>query len=105
MGKKSNQGFFEPCWTLIKEEQMEDRRDLRNPQKLGVNYLAARKAGLQLDIAVNLPVTDYAHDESLGEQAAREYRAELEARTDVYAKNALESIDAGKGVEGFDDAG
>lgn len=87
---------------------MTDTRDLRDPQKLGESYLASRKAGLPKDIAVNLPVRNYPHGESMSTFTAREYRTELEARAeegDRYALSALESLNQGKGVVGYDDAG
>jgi hypothetical protein len=54
------------------------------------------------------PFELYPQDESMGTVAAREYRQELETRAaagDKYAISALQSMDEGKGVVGFDDAG
>lgn len=88
---------------------MYDTRDLRDPQKLGewlLNRPSHKKASVGYDKHIHAAdIPDYSHNESLGAVAAREYRAELEARDDIYAKSALESLDAGKGVVGFDDAG
>lgn len=116
-----NTGFFEPCWVPIYPEVVEtiDTRDLRDPQKLG-----ERLDELQLHLEVTeershpltevydsgvlnrwIDVPNYPQDESMCMLTQREYRAELEARKaagDKYAASAIESIDAGKGVQGYE---
>ena len=57
---------------------------------------------------VNFDIPDVSKDDSLGKECVRAYREELESRAaegDKYAKSALDSINAGRGVEGYDDAG
>lgn len=86
---------------------MVDTRDLRDPQKLGERLLSIADHG---DLSVRavadrLPrnaVPNYPQDESTATLTARAYRAELEARTDKYAKSALEALDKGLHVE-YDD--
>lgn len=43
-------------------------RDLRDPQILGANYLASRKAGLPIEIAVTFPATNFRSNESCVEK-------------------------------------
>jgi hypothetical protein len=95
-------------------------RDLRDPQLLGATLLSdaasARSAygdGIPLHEVWDVHTSHYvkgdvSKDDSMGKQCVREYRAELESRAaegDKYAASALESIDAGKGVQGYDEAG
>jgi hypothetical protein len=97
-------------------------RDLRDPEKLGKALLGVRAnfymngfppggptLSKSYDSYKNLDyVPDVSKDDSMGKQCVREYRAELESRAaegDKYAASALESIDAGKGVQGYDEAG
>jgi hypothetical protein len=87
-------------------------RDLRDPQKLGEWILDRCTVGdtaCQYYDKGKVPLfPDVTHDDSMGKQCVREYRAELESRAaegDRYAASALESIDAGKGVQGYDEAG
>ena len=90
-----------------------DTRDLRDPQKLGELLFKQRETcsssfSAIADWAAIEVIPDVTHDDSMGKQCVRDYRAELEARKeegDVYAEAALRDIDAGKGVQGFDDAG
>jgi hypothetical protein len=96
-------------------------RDLRDPQAVGEALLRDAKAVREHYEIPNEPLTkvwdihtgNYKHpevskDESLGKECVRAYREELESRAaegDRYAKSALDSINAGKGVQGYDDAG
>lgn len=95
-----------------------DTRDLRDPQKLGalIQYVAqdpSSQRGHKLTYSeaydtYAMECDDVTHDDSMGKACVREYRAELQARVeegDKYAEAALRDIDAGKGVQGFDEAG
>jgi hypothetical protein len=93
---------------------MSDIRDLRDPEKLGEEMIAHMKhhKGFGLRMTDEWPI-DHAlpivpnvpKHESMGTQTAAAFRRELEERTDRFAKAALRDIDAGKGVQGYDDAG
>lgn len=87
-------------------------RDLRDPQKLGEWLLSSptRPLSRAYDVfrVTRDHISDVSKDDSMGKECVREYRTELEIRAaggDKYAKSAIESIDAGKGVQGYDDAG
>ena len=93
-----------------------DVRDLRDPQLLGADLLAYKQTWCKKDplSVVYDEFTELSHipnvskDDSMGKQAVKDYRAELEARIeegDKYAEAALRDIDEGRGVQGFDDAG
>lgn len=93
-------------------------RDLRDPQKLGalIQYVAqdpSNQRGHKLTYSeaydtYAMECDDVTHDDSMGKQCVRDYRAELEGRAaegDKYAKSALEQLRTGRRVEGFDEAG
>lgn len=91
-----------------------DTRDLRDPQKLGEAMLAHMEYHKKSTMTYEWPgsalpiVPDVSHDDSMGKASVRAYRVELQARVeegDRYAEAALRDIDAGKGVQGYDDAG
>lgn len=95
-----------------------DTRDLRDPQKLGalIQYVAqdpSNQRGHKLTYSeacdtYSTECDDVSKDDSMGKEQVRNYRAELEARReegDKYAEAALRDIDAGKGVQGFDEVG
>jgi len=50
---------------------MSDRRDLRDPQKLGEAYQLVRQKGLDIDTAVRMPVENYINDEGVIERYGR----------------------------------
>lgn len=90
-------------------------RDLRDPQKLGEFMLRAHDGGEEITLSEfydkrllamdqNL-FPDVSKDDSMVKITVAEYRRELEQREDKYAQAALRDIDAGKGVQGYDDAG
>ncbi len=91
-----------------------DTRDIRDPQKLGEwllkrtpEWVSARSMYDTMRVARD-HISNYPQDESMGTVAARQYREELEERAregDKYAVSALAGIDAGKGVQGYDDSG
>lgn len=88
-------------------------RDLRDPQEIGRKIIQGRikssASACQVADWVGLEdIPDVSKDDSMGKQAVKDYRAELEARAeegDRYAEAALRDIDEGRGVQGFDDAG
>lgn len=90
-----------------------DKRDLRDPQKLGEQLLRCRpeysrltlsEAYDQYNFKSNV-IPNYPKHDSMGTQTAAAFRRELEERDDKYAKAALRDLQAGKKVSGFDDAG
>lgn len=90
----------------------QDLRDLRDPQAIGewlLNRPTKDRASEGYDTHIRSGIFRLvSNDDSMGKQCVREYRAELEARAaegDKYAQSALESLNRGKGVQGYDDAG
>lgn len=72
-------------------------RDIRDPIALGERLLKLREAGLALTTAMDMVIADSGEPYEghlMGYYTAQEYRAELEAREDIYAKNTLERIDS-----------
>ena len=92
---------------------MSDTRDLRDPQEIGRKIIQGRikssASACQVADWVELEeIPDVSKNDSMAKQAVKDYRAELERRVeegDRYAIAALRDINAGKGVQGFDDAG
>jgi hypothetical protein len=70
-------------------------KDIRDPSALGERLLHLAEAGLSLTTAMDMVICDsgvpYA-GHLMGYYTAQEYRQELEAREDIYAKNTLERI-------------
>ena len=77
-------------------------RDLRDPQKLGEYILSEAKHQKKTAAQVydnnvqHFNVPDVSKDDSMGKQCVAEYRAELETRTDKYAKSALDMLNNGE---------
>jgi hypothetical protein len=68
-------------------------RDLRDPQKLGQLLLGYKTRPLTKAYdRYSTDVADVSKDDSMCRITTAEYRAELESRTDKYAKSALERM-------------
>lgn len=94
------------------QHDVKDTRDLRDPQKLGERLLSDHAEAPHWKLheiydqgKAKHEIPDYAHGESIAQIAAREYREELETRTDKYAKSALEQLAKGERVVNDDPAG
>jgi hypothetical protein len=110
--------YFKPKSTepQVTHTHRPDTRDLRDPHWIGENIKTLKeyghaptyRAAYESEHFKARTMPNYPQDESMGTVAAREYRQELEDRAaagDKYAVSALQSMDEGKGVVGFDDAG
>ena len=89
---------------------MRDLRDLRDPQRIGEILRSSSRTTHYKELTLSQmidkldlsSVASYPQDESMAAVTAREYRAELEAREDRYAKSALESLNKTGKVEGYE---
>lgn len=85
---------------------MLDIRDLRDPEKLGHKLLYEAEA-VRRTYGEKIPLSEVweihvsklthpeYHGELMGSVTAAKYKAELETRTDVYAKSVLDAMNSG----------
>ena len=77
-------------------------RDLRDPQEIGrflQHYVHVYPQGHILEAANELPhleIRNYSAHDTIGTRSAEDYRLELEARDDKYAKRRLSELNGTK---------